>query len=108
MELINYKAISIKYFECVFLLALAVRQANRICSTQQYIVMCGLSGCTIVFPHYLMNGMIFGKNNEHKMCGLIFSIRSSETFLILRRIHLDVIINVRRSSWKVSVILAIF
>jgi hypothetical protein len=37
------------------------------------------------FPHYLINGTIFGKTDvEHKMCVLIFSAKF-ETFLILRR-----------------------
>jgi hypothetical protein len=37
----------------------------------------------------------------HKMCVLIFSTAFSETFLILTRIKLDIIISVRRSSNKV-------
>jgi hypothetical protein len=36
--------------------------------------------CTTVFPHYLMNGTIFGRRKkkvtEHKMCVLIFSTTS--------------------------------
>ena len=38
------------------------------------IVTCGLSGCAINFPRYLINCTIFGgKNNfEHKMCVLVF------------------------------------
>jgi hypothetical protein len=35
---------------------------------------------------------------EHKMCVLIFSTTLPETFLILRRIEQDIIINARRSS----------
>ena len=38
-------------------------------------------------------------------CVLIFSTILSETFLILRRIQRDTIINVSRSSYKVAVIL---
>jgi hypothetical protein len=41
---------------------------------------------------------------EHKMCVLILSTTLSETFLILRRIQRDIIINVHRSSCKVPVI----
>jgi hypothetical protein len=60
-----------------------------------YIVICGLSGCTIVFPHYVINGSIFEKKNffNHKMSVLIFVTTFSETFLILRRIQRDIIIN---------------
>jgi len=32
------------------------------------IVICGLPGCIIFFPHYLINGMIFEKAIENKMC----------------------------------------
>ena len=42
---------------------------------------------------------------EYKICVLIFSTILSETFLILRRIQRDTIINVSRSSYKVAVIL---
>jgi hypothetical protein len=42
-------------------------------ATRRHIVICGLSGSTILFRHYLINGTIFGKNViEHKMCVLIF------------------------------------
>jgi hypothetical protein len=48
----------------------------------------------------------FRKNYiEHKMCVLIFYINLSETFLILRRIKTDIIINVHGSSCKVTAIL---
>jgi hypothetical protein len=39
-----------------------------------HIVICGLSGCTLFFSHYPINGKIFEKKTvtEHKMCVLIF------------------------------------
>jgi hypothetical protein len=44
------------------------------------------------FPHYLINGEIFGKKViAHKMCIFIFSVSLSETFLILRRTERDTI-----------------
>jgi hypothetical protein len=49
-----------------------------------------------------------GKIIEHKMCVFIFSTTLSEIFLILRRIQRDIIIDVRRSSRKVTVILVRF
>jgi hypothetical protein len=45
---------------------------------------------------------------EHKMCVLIFSSNLSETFLILRRIERDIIINVHRATCNVHVILVRF
>ena len=41
---------------------------------------------------------------EHKTYVLILSTALSETFLILRRIQRDIIINIHRSSGKVTVI----
>jgi hypothetical protein len=38
-------------YERVYILALAIRQANRIFSAPYYIVFCGLSGCT--FFHFI-------------------------------------------------------
>jgi hypothetical protein len=51
----------------------------------------------------------FGKNViEQKMCVFIFSTILSETFLILRRIQRDIIINVHRSSVKYPLFLSDF
>ena len=69
-----------------------------------YIVICGLSGSTTLFDIISKNGMIFGKEGiEHKMC-VSFSLQILyEIFLILIRIQLDIIINVKVSSCKVPV-----
>jgi hypothetical protein len=62
-----------------------------------------------IFPHYLIKGTIFEKKFiERKMCVLILSTVFSETFLILRRTNRDIVINVHRSSCKVSVNLVRF
>jgi hypothetical protein len=64
-----------------------------------------------IFPHYLINGTIFGEEKkviEHKTV-FRFSLQLlSETFLILIRTQRDIIINVHRSSCKVPVILVRF
>ena len=52
-----------------------------------------------IFPHYLINGTIFGKRLLNIKCVLIFSLQlPSEIRLILRRIKQDIIINVHSSS----------
>jgi len=57
---------------CLFsLLALGFRHANFIFSASYFIVMCGLSGSTEFFPHYLISGTTFGKKIQHKKCVLI-------------------------------------
>jgi hypothetical protein len=40
--------------------------------THCYIVICGLSGCNILFRIILKNATIFGKIIGHKMCAFIF------------------------------------
>jgi hypothetical protein len=57
-----------------------------------------------------MKGTFFqGKNViEHTICVLIFSINMSQIFFILRRFHEDIVINVRKSSRKLLLILVGF
>ena len=66
----------------------------------------------VPFFLHISNGRIFEKKKkvaEHKMCLWRFSIQILyETFLILRRIQRDIIINVQRSSCRVPVILIRF
>ena len=76
------KAISITYFVCV-LETVGIQHAMRL----RHIVICGVCPSVILFPHYLIKSMIFGKKKfEYKLCVLIFSTILSETFLIIRRI----------------------
>jgi len=63
----------------------------------------------IIFPHYLINGTIFGKKSLNTKCVFWFSVQLlSETFLILRRTERDMIKNVCRCSCKVPVIVGRF
>ena len=58
-----------------------------------HIVICGLRA-SIMFPHYLIKGKIFGKKSEiigHKTCVLISSKNLFETFLTLRRTERDMV-----------------
>jgi hypothetical protein len=58
------------------------------------------------FPHYLINGTIFGKMLLNTKCVFWFYLKLlSETFLILRRIQRDIIINVYWSWGKAPSIL---
>jgi hypothetical protein len=57
---------------CVCVCAAVVIQHAK--SMRRIIVIFGLSGSTVFFPHYLTNGTIFLKViTEHETCVLIFS-----------------------------------
>jgi hypothetical protein len=69
-----------------------------------YLANCVLSESTLYFTlsHKRYNSV------EHAICVLIFSTTFFRTFLILRRIQRDIIINVHRSLCKINVILVRF
>ena len=95
----NYEAISVTYSECVsvFLPSLS---GIQIAPYLHRIILCSVA-CLVVhyFSVLFHNQQDFqGKNLERKTSVLIFSTSLSETFLILRRVKPDVIINVSRSS----------
>jgi hypothetical protein len=50
------RVLSIIYSDYVFV-ALGIQQAMSL----HHIVVCGLPGCTLFFPHYLIKGKIFQK-----------------------------------------------
>jgi len=54
------------------ILALVIRHAYRILSAAHYTVLSGLSGCTIFYPYYLINGKISGKKNTGRF--IMFSV----------------------------------
>jgi len=61
-----------------------------------------------IFPHYLKSDTIFLKKVLKIKCVFTLSLKLlSETFLILRIIQQDIIINVYRSSGKVTIIIIV-
>jgi hypothetical protein len=87
-----------------------IRYANRIYSTTHYKATSGLSVWLYhIFPHYVTIDAVFGREVVgHEMRVLILSISLSETFLTVRRIQRDIVVNVHRFSCKLSLILLIF
>jgi hypothetical protein len=82
------------------------------CSACKSHLFCAVLYCHIwpvrlypIFPHYLIYVTIFGKQN---LLNIIYLQLMPETFLILRRIHRDFIMNIHWSSYKVSVFLVGF
>ena len=76
----------------VCILALVIRQTNLLIL---YAVLCHSWNVCLrhIFPHYLTNGMIFGKKLlDIKRLFYFFLQLLCETFLILRRIQRDTII----------------
>ena len=94
-----YNKMSIKYYELV-----SVFLPSCCCTRRSFFVSLNVLSvaCLAVpyFPNYLMKGTTFGEKNiiEHKMCVSVSSAVLSETFLILRRIRRDIVINLNTSS----------
>jgi hypothetical protein len=99
------KVISITYSECVFV-TLGIQYAKRMRRIILSSVACLAVPNVSTLSHKRYD---FRKNvTEHKLCVLISLQLLSETFLIIRRIQQDIIINVHRSSCKVPVIFVRF
>jgi hypothetical protein len=69
---------------------------------------CHCSRSAIFFDIYHIKSTKFEKRLLNIKCVFIFSARLSETFLILRRIQRDIVMNTKISSCKIPVILARF
>ena len=88
------KAISVTQSEWAFV-ALGNQHAMR----KRHIVICCPVPLYNIFPHYLINGTIFGKKSLNTKCVFWFSVQLlSETFLILRRTERDMIKIIYRSA----------
>ena len=74
--------------------------------TRCHIVICGLSGSTIVFDIISQTARFSGKKLLNIKRVFCFSLQMLfETFLILRRIQRDIVKNVKTTFCEVSVIL---
>jgi len=88
---------------------------ERVCSLSYPACNAHVQNCNLwpaqlydIFPHYLINSMIFGKSLLSIKC-VFFSIQIPfETFLILTRIQRDMIKNEHKSPRKVPIILVQF
>jgi hypothetical protein len=111
---------------CVWILILVIQQVNRISSAQHHAVMWGLSAptvfslrsitlsCGVCLPLLYFSALSYNQHDfqkkitEYKIV-FWFSLQLlSETFLILKRIRRDIVTQVQKYSYKVTVILKIF
>jgi hypothetical protein len=76
------------------------RAHSKTIFSASYYVICRLSSCTIIYTLSHKRHDFRGKYINHKICVLVFSTNLSQTFLILRRIQRNIIINVHRASCK--------
>ena len=84
----------------VVFVALVIKHAQGIRGYD--IAICGLSGSTNIFRHYLIKGTILGIKLLNIKRVFWFSLQIlSETFSLIRRIQRDIIKNVQTSSCKV-------
>jgi hypothetical protein len=100
------KAISITHSKCVSV-ALVIQYAKRM----RHIILSSVACLALPYFSTLSSHKRHDfreKVTEYKMCVLIFSIILCATFLVLRIIQRDIIINAHRSSCKVPFIFVRF
>jgi hypothetical protein len=88
-------------------LALFSQHAN----SMSHIILSSVTSLAVpyFFPRRLINDTTFGQKLLNTICVFWFSLQHlSETFLLLRRIQLNIITNVHMFSCKTSVVLADF
>ena len=97
---------SVTYSECVSV-ALIIQHARRM---RRVTLSSVISWLYRMFPHYLINGTIFGRKLLNIKC-VFFSFflqLLSEIFVILRRIQRGTVMSVRRASEKYPLFLSDF
>jgi hypothetical protein len=80
----------ITYFECIFI-PLGIQHAMLL----RHIVIYGLLGSTILFPHYLINGTIKKKRSKTKCVSWFYLQLLSEILFVLRISERDMIKKMR-------------
>jgi len=86
------KEVSITYYECVFV-AIFIQYAKRM----RRMVICGVSESTVVCQIVSQTAKFLGKLLLNMKYVFWISLQIlSENFLILSRIHIDIVINVHR------------
>jgi hypothetical protein len=99
------KAMGITYLECVSVVLVIYRENRTRLLLFSYLA-CPAVPCFSTLPHKQQD--FRKKTFEYEVCVLTFFKILSETFIILRRLQRDIVINIYTSSCKVPIIFARF
>jgi hypothetical protein len=88
------------------LLSYLTRKSSHLSYTTMHCHLWAAAWLYHIFSHYLINGIIFGKNLLNKKMCFYFSTNLSETFLILRRIQQDINTNVHSNCYSCRIWMA--